>query len=613
GQDAVDASGHDAVDASGPPAGAGELGPAAGAADPGHDAVDASGQDAVGASGSDETVPGVPPPPGYLSGPGREPRRWGLRRVLLAVGLLVGAAAIGVGIFVFVLLRGTGDVLASMLPADTTGYATVYLDPAAGQKRALLSLARRFQDVVPTEQVDLENPAAALDEVLADVGLTSDDVLRAVGTQIAVAGWYRGEQADPDLAMLIAVRDEAAARSVLDQLRRVTEDEGLSWRDTEYGEITVSTSTGGFTEPAYAIVDGAIVIATRAQVVEDVIDTSQGRGDALASAQRFTRTTEALPNDVLGLAYVSAAPLADLVAQSPDLGLLPQGFDLGALEAVTGAGFSVRAAPNGIGVDLTIGMDPARLTEQERSMLAVGQAPSEILALTPSDAYGVLAVSVGPQVGAALEELGTLSGFGLEDLDGPFDLGLADAVRQLRGDIGFEVGPGSAFPDGALLIGTQDEAAMQRLLDGAAQILSGDIGGTGLQSEVYAGASITSFRIPDPTLAGVAPAYAIADGVAIIASSPAEVRQILDAGGGQGSLVASEPYRQAVSQADADGQAVLYLDVGGIVDAVEGALPPGERLPDEARGYTEQLASAVLTISATEQAYRFRVFVGLVE
>ncbi|MGH8905734.1 MAG: hypothetical protein ACRD0K_04290 [Egibacteraceae bacterium] len=112
------------------------------------------------------------------------------------MGLLVAIAVIGAGSWVFAALRGTGDVLVSLLPADIAGYATVCLDPAAGQKRALFSLVSRLQDVGPV-QVEVEDPAASLDGVLADVGLTSDDVMQAAGTQIAVAGWYRFVDSQP--------------------------------------------------------------------------------------------------------------------------------------------------------------------------------------------------------------------------------------------------------------------------------------------------------------------------------------------------------------------------------------------------------------------------------
>src|SRR5207249_3177954 len=88
----------------------------------------------------------IPPPP--------EPKNRLFPRIALAVGILVALLAISGGLLVFFALRGTGDVLTRMAPSDTLAYATVYLDPAAGQKLNLRNLADKFPGLADRAALD---------------------------------------------------------------------------------------------------------------------------------------------------------------------------------------------------------------------------------------------------------------------------------------------------------------------------------------------------------------------------------------------------------------------------------------------------------------------------
>ena len=66
----------------------------------------------------------APPPPGASL----------LKRTLIAAGALVVVGGIAALAIAFIALRGTGDVIDRMVPANSTVYVTVYLDPALKQK-----------------------------------------------------------------------------------------------------------------------------------------------------------------------------------------------------------------------------------------------------------------------------------------------------------------------------------------------------------------------------------------------------------------------------------------------------------------------------------------------
>src|SRR4029453_13346137 len=90
--------------------------------------------------GADQ-LPSSPEPSGapigdtFSAGPrGRVPRTFNVRQVAVtAVAAVLTVALLGAGYALYA-LRGTGDVLSSAVPGDAEVYATVYLDPSAGQK-----------------------------------------------------------------------------------------------------------------------------------------------------------------------------------------------------------------------------------------------------------------------------------------------------------------------------------------------------------------------------------------------------------------------------------------------------------------------------------------------
>jgi hypothetical protein len=122
------------------------------------------------------------PRPGRLPG---APARRGpvpVKRVVFAALAVLVAGALGTGAYVLYALRGTGDVLERVAPADTDAYVAVYLDPALEQKLNLRELLSKFPAAGDVGDLD-----AKLDEVMGTL-------FRSVGAPISFSedvrpGW----------------------------------------------------------------------------------------------------------------------------------------------------------------------------------------------------------------------------------------------------------------------------------------------------------------------------------------------------------------------------------------------------------------------------------------
>jgi hypothetical protein len=91
--------------------------------------------------------------------------------VVAAIVVVLGAGAAAA----FFMMRGSSEQLTGLVPADADVFATVYLDPSAGQKVNLLSLAARFPKLGEGEDLD-QRVNDLIDEAFADSGLTHEDI-----------------------------------------------------------------------------------------------------------------------------------------------------------------------------------------------------------------------------------------------------------------------------------------------------------------------------------------------------------------------------------------------------------------------------------------------------
>jgi hypothetical protein len=482
--------------------------------------------------------------------------------VLVVLGGLAYAA-----VRLFGAVAGTADVLDDKVPARTLFYATAYLDPGAGQKINLENLARKFPAL---EGRDLgQTLQQGLDALSAQGGLSfSRDIQPWLGTQMAVA-FEPPTGPEPGFAFLIDSDNDARARAGLARAEGSQAfGEGATWKSQPYRgvQVRVGEIAPGVGTRAYAILDNTVIVSTEADVIHEVIDTMQGRSPNLADQRTYRDTVDDLPDSVLGLAYLNFPQAMNLFGTGSAFNLSePQiSNPFAQLRAFQGLGFSLSAQPAGLELDFAVDLDLSQLTPEQRAALGGGKQPKEVLSSVPRRAFGVLAIgnfkdAVQGVIGQARQN----------PLVGGFirKLGLDQVVAGLSGDAALEVGPGTTSPvGGALLVGTDDPSGMQRFLDrGARQIVSSSSSGAAVsfRTEQYKGVTIRFASGGALGEARITPAYAVANGFGVIATSPEEVKAVIDAHGGP-NITTAPIFRDARDQVPGDTQ-LLYVDTQAIL------------------------------------------------
>ena len=148
----------------------------------------------------------------FGSGPSAR-RPWGLIGVAAAVALavLVGGVVFAVG-----KLSGGGTQPEELVPASAFAFAKLDLDPAAGQKVAVMQFLRHFPDAADAlgEHDDIRE--AIFGQVAEDAGLDyADDVEPWLGDRFAVAAVPGPAGKGPDVGMYLQVSDQDKAAGPL--------------------------------------------------------------------------------------------------------------------------------------------------------------------------------------------------------------------------------------------------------------------------------------------------------------------------------------------------------------------------------------------------------------
>jgi hypothetical protein len=323
---------------------------------------------------------------------------------------------------------------------------------------------------------------------------------------------------------------------------------------------------------------------------------------------------------------------------------------MGNLDAIDSIGMSVSAEPDGIAFDLTTIFDTEQLTEDERAALAAPARENTAMSFVPADAFGVLgAVGTDTSLLASLDMIEQQTPDAAAAID---QAGVREFVEAMNGDIALEVGPGTDGPvSGALLIGTDDPERTKSFLDvvagyaiaglaqpGVASPLPEDgvqaieacqgsaaceqevidaLGSTAMpsqlpKSEEYEGTTI--FYLDDPALraAGFVPAYAVVDGVGVIATSPEEIHQLIDTKS-SGEDVRSTSLYTAATASVPTAESVFFLDVHAVASAVRAELPAeAQAFYDEEVGPNlEPLTAFVVGGESDERHQGVRMFLHI--
>lgn len=548
--------------------------------------------------------------------PTRRTHRWLV--VLLATLLVVGG---GGSAAAFLLMRGAGEELLQLVPASSEVVVTAYLDPSAGQKVNLMALADRFpalrDDREVRQQVDV-----VLDFALEGTGLSHEDVRPWLGSQVAIVVEVGANDDVPTVSFLVASKDDDAAREALDKaLRGSLGNEQTS----EYHGATMRIFGSGTSSIGYVIVDHVVVLSNHSIGLTRVIDVAEGSTQAIADDPAFLDTISSLPEGKLALAYVNPAEIVDRVFSATGLGLAATGPGLDQLGAIRGVGATLSAHPDGLAFDVAVRMDPSKLDPATRLQLDQPVHENGVLGSVPADSY-VVATQQGldETLKQTLDQvLATPEGERIRQR-----IGLDDTLAALTGDLALEVGPGGLVPAGAILIGVRDPSAVHLTLDGLADLVilarsragapafgegsgpkrhddRGAAPEATWRTSTYLGTTIR--YLDDPALSGTGfvPAYAVVDGAAIVASSPTEIRKVIDTGAGsQPNIGASSSYGRAVARVP-DGGSVVYADLAAMVSRF------GSQLPPDLLSNLEPLNTVVQGTSNSSSLISYRLFIEI--
>jgi len=515
--------------------------------------------------------------------------------VLLATLLVVGG---GGSAAAFLLMRGAGEELLQLVPASSEVVVTAYLDPSAGQKVNLMALADRFpalrDDQGVRRQVD-----DVLDSALEGTGLSHEDVRPWLGSQVAIVVDVGANVDLPTVSFLVASKDDDAAREALDKALQSS----LGTEQTsEYRGAAMHIFGSGTSSVGYVIVDHVVVLSNHSIGLTRVIDVSAGSALAIADDPAFQETISSLPEGKLGLAYVNPTEIVNRVLSESGLGAVGTAPGLDLLRAIRGVGATLSAHPDGLAFDVAMRLDPSKLDPATRLQLDQPVHENGVLGFVPADAYVVatqqgLDQTLKPTVDQLLT---TAEGEQIRQR-----IGVDDALAALTGDLAFEVGPGSGpVPAaGAIVIGVRDASAVQRTLDGLADLTEVPKGTW--RASTYLGTTIRYLDDPALTGTGFVPAYAVVDGAAIVASSPTEIRKVIDTGAGSGpNIGASSSYGRAVARVP-DGGSIVYLDVAAMVSRF------GAQLPPDLASNLEPFNTVVQGTSNSSSLITYRLFIEI--
>ena len=569
----------------------------------------------------------TPPPPDVT--PGASPQPAGRTRPWLArYGLALGGAGAAVvvsavAVAAVLLLNQSTASIEKMVPATHDALVIANLSPSIGQKVNWLRAVHSFPDTKTDAAI-----SAKLDEAFKAAGLSfTSDVQPWLGGEVGVSGKVNVvSSADSPFAVFATSRDDTKATAFLAKFRSGTIGKKYTWRDETYSGISIAsgTPTVASEKPvAYSLVDHTVVTASSAAIIREIIDTDQNRAARLVDSADFKATMQLLPADRLGMGYVAGKSLVASVkkqmAKPSTLGLpaLKTADDLNALQGIGGA---LSATSTGVAFDVAVKLDTSKLSAATRKAFGATGRPDAVLRWIPKSSDGFLAIAnVDQSIKSLLDQYGTDPSVKA----GADAVGLTGAkgiLPHLTGELAVEVALGTgSIPSGAVLIGTNDAAAMNAFfakLLGIAGSLSAGVGNTQggvltpnlgrATTTTHRGVVITSWN--SSGLSGVVPSYAVLDGMGILGSSLAEVNAVIDAHAAGSNITTDSTYQAARAGSLSQPNGIMYVNMARVAGALQ-KLSTTAHVDAKAAGYLAPLQAFMLTATGQAGAAVERFFV----
>ena len=561
-----------------------------------------------------EPVPGaVPQPPPALSSSPSWFARYRLAVFSAAGVVLVGAIAVAAVLAV----AKPNPSIEKMVPATHDVLLIANLNPSLAQKVNLLRAVHSFPDTKTDAAISTK-----LDEAFKDTGLSfTNDVQSWLGGEVGVSGQLNFENsADSPFALFAASRDDTKAKAVLAKLRSGSFGKKYTWKDETYNGITITSGTPTATSVkpvAYSLVDHVVVAASSAAMIHEIIDTDQGRSARMVDSADFKATMKLLPSDRLGMGYTAGKSLVasakKQMAKPSTLGL-PALKTLDDLNALQGIGAAVSATGTGVAFDVAVKLDVNRLSPATRQAFNATGRPDAVLRWIPKTSDGFLAISnLDKSIKTLLDQYGSDASV-KASADAVGLTGPQGILPHLTGDLGVEVELGNnSIPSGAILIGTNDSAAMNAFfgkLVGLAAATGQQKPGAGITRTTYRGTVITSWTSSFLGVPGLAPSYAALDGMGIVASSAAEMRAVIDAHAAGSNITANPTYQAASAASLTKPAGIMFVNLERVVSALE-KLPTSSSIDTKTAAYLAPLKALMLTATSQPGAAVERFFIAI--
>lgn len=552
---------------------------------------------------------------------------WATAAMAAVVALTLGIGGV-VGAFL-VNGRGAGmGTLAAFAPADAAMYSEVDLTLPGAQRANLAALLDHWSAVDP--DLLLGDQFAGFVDGLVDTSVPftyTDDLAPWLSGQFAIVlrSWPASPSDPmaitvPEAALVIGSRDDAAATVLADRMRDAAADEGgLTFTSTEHGGVTIwstDDASGGMVgnaEFAYAVTDGAVVIATGADEVGRALDTRSSDATLAANAE-IGRLVAALPSERVAMTVIDTRAamdgmLADLGDASPAL--------------AESLGAYVAGIPDHAVASLSFEADRAvitNVTELGDGPFAMRSLSSAMAERIPAEALFYAAMpDIGQSIGSGIDLF--LAGLAADPFAGPMAQEWIDGFESKTGvavgDLFSWADDAAAYvawdgnqPSGGLIALTNDAAAARSQVDALVEALVGEAGSqVTVETDSIGDAEVTRLvgggGMPPVEIAIGRESVSITFGEGV-AANLAELEA-------PGSLAGVDRFTDAIGSVGGDAtSAAAWIDLAGIVDAIAASMPEQSTMSMMVLGNLEPLDFIVgasheedgLTVSRTDIVVR---------
>jgi hypothetical protein len=505
-----------------------------------------------------------------------------MRRAVVAVTSLLVTLSAAVVISYLLLFSAVADRAAQAAPADTAVYLNVYLQPSVGQQMNLFDLIGRLRGFGDAAALE-----GKIDEVaqrlLGQAGIDYlNDVHPWLGAQVAVAIAPGQAGGEPQILLLAAVKDVAAARAAVP---RLLVSGGATFAPETYrGQATMTSP-----QSSYALLNDLLLVATTPERLHVALDAASNRAPSLADSPAFRTAMSAVAADHLASAYLDL-PRTVGIAAGGHLG----GYGTAAL--------ALTADADGLHLNGSVPFAAAAAGEEARAAHALGARSSTLAAWMPRTTSAEGVVFGLAQSFADLE--GTIANDGalapaadaLNQLRAILALGLGinvdrDLFPLLDGEVAValeHVGPEG--PHGQVLLRPSDPVAGEAALDRIRAALA-DRGSTVTTQEV-AGSTVTEITVPQ--IGRIA--YAVVDDVVLLGLDPADIAAAIEARAAGQTLADDQRYTSSFELAGPRAGNEIWADLPSLTDALAGIIDPGS----EVRDILHQIGELAMSASASD-------------